>query len=236
MLTLSMENDIIVKITQECLRIMKHRLFALVMICAVLMSLCGCDKYIKGEIYDTDVYGTYISETFLDNITEPFEKKRLILSSDNTYEYDIYQNLDGEAQEESVFGDIIEVSSINNDIISIKIDGYELKNKYVFGTQHIKKIFYKYKNLLGDYIQFETSQIKCRSSFSIPLDNSGEYYLRFTEDGMCKYDSAPDEEQYYYKYKVKSDIIFIDYGYGYGAAYYIVDGGVFSGNSFSKSE
>lgn len=40
----------------------------------------------------------------------------------------------------------------------------------------------------------------------------------------------------YYKYKVKSNIILIDYGCGYGAAYFIVDGGVFSGNGFHKSK
>ena len=95
---------------------------------------------------------------------------------------------------------------------------------------------HKYKNLLGKYVRLETSQIKNRSTFSIPIDNSGEYYLRFAENGMCKHDNSPDEEQHYYKYKVKSNIILIDYGYGYGAAYFIVDGGVFSGNGFHKSK
>lgn len=214
---------------------MKRKLIAFVMICTILMSLCGCNKYIKDKVYDTDVYGAYNSETISENNTEPFEKKRLILSSDNTYEYYIYQNWDRGIQEENVSG-TIEINNINKDIISVKMSNYELKKQYIFGTRHPGNTLYKYKNLLGDYFQTETSQIKNRSSFSIPMDNSGEYYLRFNEDGMCKSDNTPDEEQYYYKYKVKSDIVFIDYGYGYGAAYYIVDGGVFSGNGFRKSE
>lgn len=238
MLTLSIENDIIVKITQECLRIMKHRLFALVMICTILMSLCGCGNYKKDKIFDTDVYGIYEkSDTSNDNDIKYYFS--LLINNDNTYSYRILEHLSYTENDNTIDGNISSIIELNNDITEIVFSDidYSSFDDFVFSGWGIHgDTCYKYKNLLGDYIQIETSQIKNRSEFSIPMDNIGEYYLRFTEDGMCKSDNTPDEEQYYYKYKVKSDIIFIDYGYGYGAAYYIVDGGVFSGNGFSKSE
>ncbi|MGN0550596.1 MAG: hypothetical protein ACI4I4_01995 [Acutalibacteraceae bacterium] len=46
---------------------MKHRLFALVMICTILMSLCGCGHYAKDKIFDTDVYGTYVLTLFTED-------------------------------------------------------------------------------------------------------------------------------------------------------------------------
>lgn len=217
---------------------MKRKLIVVVIVCTILVSLCGCDKYIKDKIYDTDVYGTYVLTLLTENndISDEFT---LSLNDNGTYSYRIYESLsNGIIKDKTCDGDIESVMEINSDISLIKLNiDYSIFSEFGSMTFSIHNgTCYKYKNLLGDYIQIETSQIKNRSSFSIPMDNSGEYYLRFSEDGMCKSDNTPDEEQYYYKYKVKSDIIFIDYGYGYGAAYYIVDGGVFSGNGFSKSE
>ena len=217
---------------------MKRKLIMVVMVCTILVALCGCDKHIKDKIYDTDVYGTYEkSGASDDNDTKYYFS--LSINDDSTYSYRMFEHFSSRENDNTVSGNISSTIELNNDITKIVFDDidYSSFDDFVFcGWGMHGNTLYKYKNLLGDYFQIETSQIKNRSSFSIPMDSSGEYYLRFTEDGMCKSDNTPDEEQYYYKYKVKSDVIFIDYGYGYGAAYYIVDGGVFDGNGFHKSE
>ena len=217
---------------------MKRKLIAFVMICTILVSLCGCDKHIKDKIYDTDVYGTYVL-TLLTEDNDISNEFTLSLNDNGTYSYRIYESLsNGIIKDKTCDGNIESVMEINSDISLIKLNiDYSIFSEFGSMTFSIHNgTCYKYKNLLGDYIQIESSQIKNRSEFSIPMDSSGEYYLRFSEDGMCKSDNTPDEEQYYYKYKVKSNVIFVDYGYGYQTAYYIVDGGVFSGNGFRKSE
>lgn len=217
---------------------MKRKLIVLTMVCITTISLCGCDKYIKDEIYDTDIYGTYVLTLFTEN-SDISDEFTLSLNDNDTYSYRIYESLsNGTTKDKTCDGDIESITEINGDISLIKLNiDYSVFSE--FGSMRFSipnGICYKYKNLLGNYIQTETSQIRNRSSFSIPIDNSGEYYLRFTKDGVCKSDATPDEEQFYNRYKVKSGIIWIDYGYDFQPAYYIVNGGVFSRNGLRKSE
>lgn len=212
---------------------MKRRFIVAGIACIVLLSICGCDKYIKTKTYNTDIYGIWSAET--SSVEGGLSTKQsLEILADNTYKYYISQKYKGENKEEYITGNI-QVEDINRDIAKITFNDFTLKKRYD-ATLRLTSVFFKYKNLIGNYLKTETEQIKNRSDFLIPLDDSGKYYLRFSEDGVCRLDSFPDEEQYSYKYKVKSDIIWIDYGYGFQADYYIVEDGIFTSTGFHKTK
>ncbi len=215
---------------------MKHKNILIMMICIIcaILVLCGCDSYVSEDIYDTDLYGTY-EKSVVSDADKLQYKFTLSLNNDNTYIYRIFEQYSGKTRDKSCSGNIDSIKKINDDITEIVLsdidyspfDGFAF---LVYGIQ--SNVVFKYKNIIGEYVQIDTESIQNRSNFVIKLNDTTRSWS-FFEDGTCKSDSAPDEEQSYCRYKVKSNIIWIGYGdkgeSRYYPIYYIVEDGVFCG-------
>lgn len=205
----------------------KQKLLGIFLISTIL--LCGCSQTEKDTSYDTDLYGTYGWTISAPEIS--FESKSTYkINEDNTYENNAYKKSEGQTTEKNDNGKIIEIKSINNEITKIVMED----------KSYIDTIFYKYKNMLGEFYNIEIPQ---KSKFQLFLQNPNSNLnegIVFNDNGKyhycTNYDNCNDDKNNFTKYKRKGNHIYqADSKGNWTILYYIVDGGLFSG-TYTKSE
>ena len=202
---------------------MKRILQFLLIICLVL-SISGCAKYYPVEqIYDTEIYGVY-SKTLPDH--EPY-KQELCFENNGQYKYTI--------SDESGF-DIFHITgtftekTINGDIVQIRLNNYSLPkiSGGSYTTELITdEILYKYKNMIGHYIQ---TNIKVGDTFTITSYSDNQRWYTFSPCGTATLNINKDKV---IPYIIKNNIIWMDFlsDGNYMPMYYLVEDGVFSASA-----
>lgn len=205
----------------------KQKLLGIFLISTML--LCGCTKMEKDTSYDTDLYGTYSWTISAPEIS--FESKSTYkINEDNTYENSAYKKSEGQTTEKNDSGKIIETKSINNEITKIVLED----------KSYIDTIFYKYKNMLGE---FDNVDIPNKNKFDLflknPLSSLNEgvvFNSKGTYHYCTDYDNCTDDSSNFIKYKRKGNHIYqADSKGNWTILCYIVDGGLFFG-TYTKSE
>lgn len=204
----------------------KQKLLGIFLISTML--LCGCTKMEKDTSYDTDLYGTYSWTISAPEIS--FESKSTYkINEDNTYENSAYKKSEGQTTEKNDSGKIIETKSINNEITKIVLED----------KSYIDTIFYKYKNMLGEFYNIEIPQ---KSKFQLFLQNPNSNLnegIVFNDDGKyhycTNYDNCNDDKNSFTKYKKSGNYIYqLIPNKEWKIFLYITEDGIFSPEYFKE--
>lgn len=204
----------------------KQKLLGIFLISTML--LCGCTKMEKDVSYDTDLYGTYSWTISAPEIS--FESKSTYkINEDNTYENSAYKKSEGQTTEKNDSGKIIETNSINNEITKIVMED----------KSYIDTIFYKYKNMLGEFYNIEIPQ---KSKFQLFLQNPNSNLnegIVFNDDGKyhycTNYDNCNDDKNSFTKYKKSGNYIYqLIPNKEWKIFLYITEDGIFSPEYFKE--
>ena len=198
----------------------KQKLLGIFLIGTIL--LCGCAQMEKDASYDTDLYGTYSWTISAPEIS--FESKSTYkINEDGTYENSAYKKSEGQITEKNENGKITETESINSEITKIVLED----------KSYIDTIFYKYKNMLGEFYNIEVPQ---NSKFKLFLKNPNSDLnegIVFDDDGRyhycTNYDNCNDDKNNFIKYKKNGNYIYqLDPNKKWKIFLYIAEDGLFS--------
>ena len=177
------------------------------------------------------MYGEYIASASTDD--EDKDDCRLTLSSSGIFSYTRKTIKEPMDMDEYQCSGLFTCEDVNSDIVKLIFSISDESGSPICGYSALNYInkwntcLYKYKNMIGKYIEMDTANVKNRSCFKI--DSGDGEYLLFAEDGLCRPSSFLDDDDFAHKYKVKSGVIWIDYdvGFGFQPEYFIVEDGLF---------
>ena len=206
--------------------IKKKLLFLFIIISFILT---GCSKTEKDLSFDADIYGTYEWNMSSDEIAYELMSSYTI-NNNNTYNHKYFEKShDNILNNININGVIKNGIQINKDIFKLELEDNSGKNI----------IFYKYKNMLGEYYQVEIPNEK---QFDLFLKNSSSSInegIVFDNNGLfhycTNYDNCNDDSSLFQKYKYKDNHIYqLDNNGNWIILLYVVEDGLFS-KQYTKS-
>ena len=206
--------------------IKKKLLFLFIIISFILT---GCSKTEKDLSFDADIYGTYEWNMSSDEIAYELMSSYTI-NNNNTYNHKYFEKShDNILNNININGVIKNGIQINKDIFKLELEDNSGKNI----------IFYKYKNMLGEYYQVEIPNEK---QFDLFLKNSSSSInegIVFDNNGLfhycTNYDNCNDYISLFQKYKYKYNHIYqLDNNGNWIILLYVVEDGLFS-KQYTKS-